>query len=101
MSHLRLQLGSAEAYDGSGDFDEWLRRLLSHLRLDKQRYKTIAQHSLEYFPEGCTRGRMAQFNDADVFAEDPAQGADYVPGQRSFQFTIASHPRFTIHKDKD
>lgn len=78
MSHFRLQLGSLEGYDGSGDFGDWLRRLLSYLSMSNQRYNIIAQRDLKYAPEAHTRDNMAQLYDADLLVEDSMQGADYL-----------------------
>lgn len=70
MPHFRLQSGSPEAYNGPGEFDEWLRRLLSYFSLNNQRYNISAQHYLE-----CARDHMAQFY-AELLVRDPTHGAD-------------------------
>lgn len=47
MSQFRFQFGTPGIYDSNGEFDGWLRRLLSYLRLNDQTYKTIAAHYME------------------------------------------------------
>lgn len=66
LSHFKLQLAFPVAYDGPGDFDDWLTRPLSYISLDIQRYKVIAQHYTEYSPEAHTKEHLALFYDADI-----------------------------------
>lgn len=47
MTHFKLQLASVESYHGSGDVDVWLRRVLSFLSMNNQRYNIIAEHDSE------------------------------------------------------
>lgn len=61
-----------------GDFDDWLRRLLSYLSLNDQRYSMIAHHYLEHAPEAATKDHMAQFCEYDVQSEAPTKAADYL-----------------------
>lgn len=78
MSQFKLRLGSPEAYDGSSDFEVWLRRLLSYLNLNNQRYNIIAQHFLDYGPDTHTMEQLALFYDVDHHSENHTVGAEYL-----------------------
>lgn len=69
MARFRFQLGSPEACDGSGDFDDWVRRRLSYLSFNNQRYKIIARHYLEDSLEAHPMMQLAQFDAADPSVE--------------------------------
>lgn len=87
-SQLRLQLASPEAYDGTGVFDDWLRRVLAYFNLNNQRDSIIAQHYVEYAPEAHSREQMTQIYDVDLNKDTPAMGADYLA---SVLFNVVLH----------
>lgn len=72
---LQVAVGLSEAYDGSGDFDDWLQRLLSYLSLDNLRYNIIAQQYLEYAPKVRAREQLGQFYDADLLCRGRVRDA--------------------------
>lgn len=92
MLQIRLQLGSPEAYHGSGCVGDWLRRLLSYLSYDDHRYRLIAQHYLEHAPEAATREHMVQFYDYDLQSGDPTKAA--------VQPALSSISCYSLRKDQ-
>lgn len=81
MSQFRIQATPPESYDGSGGFDDGLRRLLSYLNLADLRYKSVGMHYLKYTGQPSTRAQMVDFNDVGTAQRkelmDPYNNVDY------------------------
>lgn len=86
VSRFRIQVAAPKHCHSSGDFDDWLRRLLSYLSLADPSYMSIGMHCLEYAGQPVARAQMAGYCGAGATRReevtDPNKKANYLSSVR-------------------
>lgn len=71
-------MSAPEPYKGNAHFDDWLRRLLSHLRLEDPRYRPTRMHYMEQTNAPVNREQMVDFYGHQQNIADPLKRVDFL-----------------------